>query len=63
MPAVSVPLAKAKNHLSALVARVERGEEVSISRRGVPVVRPVPDLLLPLQLLHQLHKIEGAARL
>lgn len=42
-PAVSVPLAEAKNHLSALVARVERGEEISISRRGVPVVRLVPD--------------------
>ena len=37
-PAVSVPLAEAKNHLSALVARVERGEEVSISRQGVQVV-------------------------
>jgi prevent-host-death family protein len=38
-----VSLAEAKNQLSALVARVERGEEITISRRGVPVVRLVPD--------------------
>jgi prevent-host-death family protein len=40
---LAVPLAEAKNHLSALVARVELGEEIAISRRGVPVVRLVPD--------------------
>lgn len=34
-----VPLSEAKNHLSELVARVERGEEIAISRRGVPVAR------------------------
>ena len=39
----TVPLAEAKNHLSALVARVEKGEEIAITRRGVPVVRLVPD--------------------
>lgn len=39
----TVPLAEAKNQLSALVARVERGEEIAISRRGIPVVRLVPD--------------------
>jgi len=38
-----VPLAEAKNQLSALVARVEQGEEIAITRRGVPVVRLVPD--------------------
>ena len=38
---VLVPLYEAKNHLSELVARVERGEEISISRRGVPVARLV----------------------
>jgi len=40
---LAVPLAEAKNHLSALVARVEQGEEIAITRRGVPVVRLVPD--------------------
>lgn len=39
----AVPLAQAKNHLAALVARVEKGEEIAITRRGVPVVRLVPD--------------------
>ena len=42
-PILTVPLAEAKNQLSALVARVERGEEIAISRRGMPVVRLVPD--------------------
>jgi antitoxin (DNA-binding transcriptional repressor) of toxin-antitoxin stability system len=37
-------LAAAKNQLSALVARVEQGEEIAITRRGVPVVRLVTDL-------------------
>ena len=41
MPMVLVPLYEAKNHLSELVARVERGEEIAISRRGVPVARLV----------------------
>lgn len=40
---MSVPLAEAKNHLSALVARVEQGEEIAITRRGVAVVRLVPE--------------------
>lgn len=38
----AIPLAEAKNHLSALIARVEQGEEIAITRRGVPVVRLVP---------------------
>jgi prevent-host-death family protein len=42
-PAIAVPLAAAKNQLSALVARVEQGEEIAITRRGVPVVRLVPE--------------------
>jgi prevent-host-death family protein len=41
MPMVLVPLYEAKNHLSELVARVERGEEIAITRRGVPVARLV----------------------
>jgi len=39
----SVPLAEAKNQLSALIARVEQGEEIAITRRGLPVARLVPD--------------------
>jgi prevent-host-death family protein len=42
-PTLAVPLAAAKNQLSALVARVEQGEEIAITRRGMPVVRLVPD--------------------
>lgn len=40
--AAAVPLAEAKNRLSALVDLVEQGENVTISRRGVPVARLVP---------------------
>jgi prevent-host-death family protein len=36
-----VALYEAKNRLSELVAMVERGEEVAITRRGVPVARLV----------------------
>jgi prevent-host-death family protein len=32
----------AKNRLSALVDRVERGEEITITRRGKPVAKLVP---------------------
>ena len=42
-PILAVPLAAAKDQLSALVARVEQGEEIAITRRGVPVARLVPD--------------------
>lgn len=38
----SVPIVEAKNHLSSLVALVERGQEISITRRGKPVARLVP---------------------
>lgn len=44
VPIAAVPLAEAKNQLSALIARVELGEEIAITRRGVPVVRLVPAL-------------------
>ena len=32
----------AKTHLSALLERVERGEEITITRRGRPIARLVP---------------------
>ena len=38
----NIPIAEAKNHLSELIARVEAGEEVAVTRRGKPVVRLVP---------------------
>jgi prevent-host-death family protein len=37
-----IGLFDAKNKLSALVDRVERGEEVVITRRGRPVAKLVP---------------------
>ena len=39
---MNVPTFEAKNRLSALLAEVARGAEVTITRRGVPVARLVP---------------------
>ena len=39
---MQVPTYEAKNRLSALLAEVERGVEVTITNRGVPVARLVP---------------------
>lgn len=36
-------IAQAKAHFSALLAEVEAGEEVIITRRGKPVARIVPE--------------------
>jgi prevent-host-death family protein len=38
-----VQIAEAKAHFSALVERVEAGEEIVIARRGKPVARLVPE--------------------
>jgi prevent-host-death family protein len=38
----TIPLSEAKNTLSALIARVEAGDEVEITRRGRTVARVVP---------------------
>jgi prevent-host-death family protein len=38
----TVNVYEAKTHLSQLLARVERGEEITISRHGRPVARLVP---------------------
>jgi prevent-host-death family protein len=37
-----IGLFEAKNKLSALVDRVEKGEEITITRRGTPVAKLVP---------------------
>jgi prevent-host-death family protein len=42
MVAKEVSLFDAKTHLSRLVARAERGDVVTITRRGRPVARLVP---------------------
>lgn len=39
---MNIPIFDAKNRLSALVAEVERGVEVTITRRGVAVAKLVP---------------------
>jgi prevent-host-death family protein len=38
---------EAKNKLSALLERVERGEEILITRRGKPIARLVPAVSVP----------------
>jgi prevent-host-death family protein len=39
---VTVGAFEAKTHLAQLLERVERGEEITITRRGRPVARLVP---------------------
>lgn len=39
---MQVPVFEAKNRLSALLAEVARGNEVTITKRGLPVARLVP---------------------
>jgi len=39
---MDIPIFEAKNRLSALIATVERGSEVTITRRGVAVAKLVP---------------------
>lgn len=39
---MDVPLFEAKNRLSALVAEVERGGEVTITKRGIAVAKLIP---------------------
>ena len=39
---MQVPTFEAKNRLSALLAEVARGAEVTITKRGVPVAKLVP---------------------
>jgi len=42
VPVTEVNVHEAKTHLSRLLARVEAGEEILISRAGQPVARLVP---------------------
>ncbi len=40
---IRIGVVRGKNKLSALLDRVEQGEEIVITRRGRPVARLVPD--------------------
>lgn len=40
-----VPVFEAKNRFSELIAAVEHGEQVTITRRGVPVARLVAEVV------------------
>lgn len=46
-PMKTANIAEAKSHFSALLAEVEAGEEVVITRRGKPVARLVPEPAKP----------------
>lgn len=43
---ITVGTFEAKTHLSTLLERVERGEEVLITKRGKPIARLVPEKTL-----------------
>jgi len=40
---VKIGAAEARNTLGTLLDRVQRGEEITITRRGVPVARLIPN--------------------
>ncbi|MDR3068808.1 MAG: type II toxin-antitoxin system prevent-host-death family antitoxin [Cellulomonas sp.] len=46
----SVNVHEAKTHLSRLLAQVERGERVTITRRGKPVAEMIPTTVDEVQL-------------
>jgi prevent-host-death family protein len=50
---------EAKNKLSALLERVERGEEILITRRGKPVAKLVPAVSPP----NRIAALEAADRI
>ena len=51
-----------KTHLSDILGRVERGEQIVITRRGVPVARLVPanaETLAPAEVLRQMRELRA----
>lgn len=59
---------EAKNKLSALIERAERGEEIVITRRGKPVARlvsyePVPDVNRALEAARRIRERAKAMKL
>lgn len=42
-----IQIAQAKAHLSALLERVEAGEEIVITRRNKPIARLIPERMAP----------------
>lgn len=50
-----IQIAEAKAHLSALIERVEAGEEIIIARRGKPVARLIPEPREKLSAVDVLH--------
>lgn len=56
----TVPVYEAKTRLSELLAAVELGEEVTITRRGRPVARIVAAAEPPLAALSQRERVAGA---
>ena len=56
----NIPVAEAKNRLSEIIARVEAGEEIAVTRRGKPVVRLVA--AQPVDAAAQRARVAGAFR-
>lgn len=52
-------IAEAKAQLSAIVAMVENGEPVTITKRGIPVVKIVPVNAVPVKPKMDLEKLRA----
>ena len=67
MSVTTVGAYEAKTHLPALLAKVERGETVTITRHGRPVarlvpvdvVRPVEEIIVDLRALREHGRLDG----
>jgi prevent-host-death family protein len=52
-------IAEAKMHLSRLVERVERGEQITIARNGKPVARVSPILASPSDIVARIDAVRA----
>lgn len=56
----AIPVFEAKNRFSELIAAVEHGDQVTITRRGVPVARLVAEVVEATDSLHRRQRVASA---
>lgn len=56
----SMPIFEAKNRFSELIAAVEHGDQITITRRGVPVARLVAEQIGEIEASGQRQRVASA---
>jgi len=56
----SIPIFEAKNRFSELIAAVEHGDQITITRRGVPVARLVAEQVEEIEASGQRQRVASA---